>query len=67
MNHPNKLIRQIEAMGWSVSKTNGGHLRLSHPDAAYPVIASSTPAKPMFQFNKVRADMRRALRAKRPP
>jgi predicted RNA binding protein YcfA (HicA-like mRNA interferase family) len=58
-----KLIRQIEALGWSAERTRGGHLRCSHPDAAYPIFAAATPSDHR-QLVTLRSDMRRAIRVK---
>ncbi len=41
---PNKCIREIKRLGWSVEKTPGGHLKLTRPEAAYPVFTASTTA-----------------------
>jgi len=58
-----KLIREIEALGWSAERTRGGHLRCSHPDAACPVFAAATPSDHR-QLATLRCDMRRAIRVK---
>jgi predicted RNA binding protein YcfA (HicA-like mRNA interferase family) len=59
-----KLIRAIEALGWSAERTRGGHIRCRHPDAAYPVFAAATPSDHR-QWVTLRGDLRRALYAGR--
>ena len=54
------LIRLAERDGWSVSITNGGHLRLEHPDATGPVFTGSTPSDQRALANTL-AMMRRTL------
>jgi len=53
-------IKRLHQEGWSPSKTNGGHIRLEHADAAKPVFTSSTPSDFRTPFNLVR-DCRSAL------
>ncbi|PTX52393.1 hypothetical protein IQ03_01354 [Gemmobacter caeni] len=53
-------IRRLHQEGWTPSKTNGGHIRLEHADAAKPVFTSSTPSDFRTPFNLVR-DCRSAL------
>jgi predicted RNA binding protein YcfA (HicA-like mRNA interferase family) len=60
MNGARDLIRLAERDGWTVSITNGGHLRLDHRDATMPVFAASTPSCPRALANAL-ATMRRAL------
>lgn len=48
--------------GWTPSKTNGGHIRLDHPDAARPVFTASTPGDHRTPDN-LRRDCRGALRS----
>jgi hypothetical protein len=54
------LIRLAERDGWSITTTNGGHLRLEHPDATGPVFTGSTPSDRRAIHNAL-ATMRRAL------
>jgi hypothetical protein len=54
------LRQMAKRAGWMVSVTNGGHLRLEHPQASGPVIASATSSDRRALYN-TRADMRRAL------
>jgi predicted RNA binding protein YcfA (HicA-like mRNA interferase family) len=61
---PHKIERTIRALGWSVERTHGGHYVCRHPDAAYPVYAAATPSCHLF-FANLKAEFRRALRAKR--
>lgn len=62
----NKDYRQAMAalsnQGWTVRKTNGGHYRLTHPDASMPVFASSTPTNASRSIKNLEAECRRALR-----
>lgn len=47
--------------GWSVEKTNGGHVTCRHPYGAWPVITSSTPSdsRSILNFKSV---LKRSLR-----
>jgi hypothetical protein len=56
-----KRVREIEQLGWRVERTRGDHLRLTHPDARYPVFTALTPSD-WRAWEKMLADMRRALR-----
>ncbi|ETX13537.1 hypothetical protein OCH239_09670 [Roseivivax halodurans JCM 10272] len=47
--------------GWNADRTGKNHIRLTHPGAASPVIASGTPSSARSAL-KVRAQCRRALR-----
>jgi len=40
----NKRIREIENKGYIVTKTNGQHLRITHPAKSGTVFASATPS-----------------------
>jgi predicted RNA binding protein YcfA (HicA-like mRNA interferase family) len=57
-----KRIRQLQQLGWDVKKTPGGHLKLTHPNAAYPVFTACTSVSVSGWLNTL-AQMRRALRA----
>jgi hypothetical protein len=58
-------LRQLaKRAGWTISTTNGGHLRLDHPEARGPVFTGSTPSDHRA-IRHARAEMRRAL-ARRP-
>jgi hypothetical protein len=61
-----ELIRCARRLGWRAEQTNGGHVRLTHPDSDTPIIASSTPGCSPWRQNAL-ADMRRALRARNGP
>ena len=39
-----KMRREIARLGWRTEHTRGGHLRCSHPRAAYHIYAASTPS-----------------------
>lgn len=54
-------IMALSQEGWTPSKTNGGHIRLDHPDAAKPVFTASTPSDFRTPDN-LRRDCRGALR-----
>jgi predicted RNA binding protein YcfA (HicA-like mRNA interferase family) len=60
MNPCRELQRLAERNGWIVRRTNGGHLRLTHPQATTPVFASSTPSDHRALANAL-AQMRRVL------
>ena len=55
-----KFRREIDRLGWHTERTSGGHLRCSHPRAAYHVFAASTPSDSRAWKN-LRASMKRAL------
>jgi hypothetical protein len=55
-----KTRREIERLGWATIQTRGGHLRCSHPHAAYPVFAASTPSDHR-SWKNFRANLKRAL------
>lgn len=55
------LIRWAEAHGWSVSKTNGGHLRYTHPDVDTPVFGATSPSD-WRAIRNMKARMKRAMR-----
>lgn len=38
------LLREVEARGWTVVKTNNNHWRMTHPGTAKVIFASSTPS-----------------------
>lgn len=56
------LHQYAQKRGWSVQKTNGNHLKLTHPSVPSPVFASSTPSDHR-SLNNVMGQMRRAERA----
>lgn len=55
-------IMALSQEGWTPSKTNGGHIRLDHPDAVKPVFTASTPSDFRTPDN-LRRDCRGALRS----
>lgn len=55
-----ETIKDLCGEGWSASKTNGGHIRLNHPQAEKPVFTSSTPSDFRTPQNLLR-DCRSAL------
>ena len=57
-----KHIRRIEAQGWDVVFTGGGHLRCTHPLASRPVFASVSPSDGYYAQRKLDHDLRKALR-----
>lgn len=57
-----KARREIVRLGWTAERTRGGHLRCSHPLAAYPVFAASTPSDHRAWKN-LRSHLKRALSA----
>lgn len=40
----NKIVRAIKSLGWNVAVSGGGHLRCTHPDAAYAVFTGASPS-----------------------
>lgn len=38
-----QLLRLARSQGWDVQMTRGGHYRLTHPNAATPIMTASTP------------------------
>ena len=56
-----EIARALEAGGWTVERSRGGHLIATHPDAAGRVVFGSTPSDGRVAMN-VRAAARRALR-----
>jgi predicted RNA binding protein YcfA (HicA-like mRNA interferase family) len=61
-NSISKTCREIERLGWSAERTRGGHLRCSHPLAAYPVFAAGTPSDHRAWKN-FQAHLKRSLAA----
>jgi predicted RNA binding protein YcfA (HicA-like mRNA interferase family) len=57
------LIRAAKREGWEVSTTDGGHLRLEHPEASGRVITGSTPSDRRALYH-ARAAMKRVRRPK---
>jgi predicted RNA binding protein YcfA (HicA-like mRNA interferase family) len=55
------LARLARELGWSIEKTRGDHVRLTHPNALGFVIAPWSP-RSCSVLHKVRADLRRAMR-----
>lgn len=53
-------IKRLHEEGWTPSRTNGGHIRLDHAQAAKPVFTSTTPSDFRTPFNLLR-DCRSAL------
>ena len=60
------VLARARTAGWTVSYTGGGHLRLDHPEAAFPVFTSSTPSDWRTAKN-LAAQLRRALPAEPTP
>jgi predicted RNA binding protein YcfA (HicA-like mRNA interferase family) len=56
-----KMIREIRAMGWSVTYAGNNHLCCRHPDATRPVYASASPSS-SFAMTQLKGELRRALR-----
>lgn len=53
-------IKALSLEGWVPSKTNGGHIKLQHPDTEIPVFCSSTPGDKKTHLY-LRKDCRNAL------
>ena len=56
-----KRIREIEALGWSVSHTRGTHLRCQHPEASRMVFTAATPSDHRAWMN-LKHEFNRVLR-----
>lgn len=54
-----KLLNELELEGWSWSKTNGGHVRLTHNSGI--IVFASWTASDHRALKNIRADTRRAL------
>jgi hypothetical protein len=54
-------IRALQANGWSVTKTAGGHWRCTHPDVERPLFTSGSPSD-WRSVKNFRAEVKRALR-----
>jgi predicted RNA binding protein YcfA (HicA-like mRNA interferase family) len=68
MSRPPKIAEQLRPIidaarrrGWTISVTNGGHLRLRHPNGA-TVFTASSPSDRRAR-TAVAADLRRAERS----
>lgn len=54
------LSKQLESDGWTVTATNGGHLRFVPPDKSLPIVhAAATSSDPRALAN-LEADLRRS-------
>jgi hypothetical protein len=53
-------LRQWQQQGWKISKTSGGHMKMTHPEAIRPVFVSSTPSDHRALLN-AEAQMRNVL------
>ena len=49
----------MERQGWNISRTNGGHIKIKHPDYGF-VICSST-ASDGRSLDNLRRDIRRRI------
>jgi predicted RNA binding protein YcfA (HicA-like mRNA interferase family) len=56
-----QLIKRAEKEGWAAEQTKKGHWRLTHPKAAYHVIAPGTPSD-YRSVKNTEAELRRAMR-----
>ena len=57
-----KTRRQLERLGFIMTKTRGGHWRLEHPDMKGLVFAPDTPSDHRAVKN-LRAELRRRMRS----
>lgn len=60
-NEAEKLWRQLRRQGFSVERTNGDHMRITHPAMRGPVFAASTPSDHHTMQN-IQAELRRAMK-----
>lgn len=56
-----KLWRRLRRQGFTVERTNGGHVRITHPAMHQPVFTSATPSDAR-SLNNVVALLRRTLK-----
>lgn len=56
-----KMIREIRALGWSVTPTRGGHLSLRHPDVKGQLYCPASPSD-RNNWQLLLNSMRRALK-----
>lgn len=56
-----KLWRQFRRQGFTVERTNGDHMRITHPAMHGPVISSSTPSD-WHSLRNLQAQVRRAMK-----
>jgi hypothetical protein len=61
MTRRRELLRMARRLGWTAEATNGGHVRLTHPQSDKPVIAAATPRGGRWRRNAL-AQLRRADR-----
>lgn len=61
MTERREFIRFAESLGYTVTKSAGGHLRCTHPRVPHPIFAAYTPTC-YRSYRNSRADLRRALR-----
>jgi hypothetical protein len=55
------VLANLQDEGWRIRKTNGGHLKLTHPDAAGPVFGAFTPSDRRASLNLI-SDCNTAIR-----
>lgn len=58
------LVREVLADGWSVARTNGGHIRFTCIRTGAVAFGSGTPRSGRRAIENVRAQMKRARRMK---
>jgi hypothetical protein len=61
-NELKQYRRQLERLGFVVTKTRGGHWRFEHPDMDGPVFGADTPSDHRARKNLL-ATVRRKMRA----
>jgi predicted RNA binding protein YcfA (HicA-like mRNA interferase family) len=47
-------LTQLEGAGWSISKTNGGHLKFEHPKASKAIFGPCSPSDHRSRHNVIR-------------
>lgn len=54
-------LEELVDQGWKPEHSRGGHIRLTHEDAAHPIISAKTPSTARGRLN-LKADARRAIK-----
>lgn len=55
------FIRNLQDLGFKVSRTNSGHIRITRPEMRSPVFLASTPSD-WRALKNARSEIRRTLR-----
>lgn len=55
------VLEQLVEEGWTPEHSRGGHIRLTHADAAHPIISAKTPSTARGRLN-LKSEARRAIK-----